>query len=443
MNTLVIIIFLIGYLFIVMESFTKVNKSAIALFMGVACWVFYMLGHPELSAEEVFLPCVGETCETILFLMGAMTIIEMVDSNGGFNFVSRYLRTTNARVLLWEVVCITFILSALLDNMTTTIVMAMMLRKLVTDTKQRMLYAGMIVIAANSGGAFSPIGDVTTIMLWIKGCISTQSIIGNLFLPSVVSVVVPASIVTLWLKGGGEDLGEELATEIRETLPATQNFFSRKSKHAIFFIGVVGLALVPVFHSLTGLPPFVGVLALLSILWIFTEIVIRRNKRQPEPHSRVRVSDILRKIDMSTILFFLGILFAVGALGETGSLTQLGGWLSSSFNNDVYAINCIIGVLSSVVDNVPLVASAMGMYKIEPSTATGVLQNFAQDGDFWNLLAYCAGTGGSILIIGSAAGVVIMGLEKITFGWYLRHFSWLALIGYLSGIGIYYLQCSF
>ncbi|MBQ7461741.1 MAG: sodium:proton antiporter NhaD [Bacteroidaceae bacterium] len=440
MNTLVITIFIVGYLFIVMESVTKVNKSAIALFMGVACWVFYMLGHPGLSAEEVFLPCVGETCETILFLMGAMTIIEMVDSNGGFGFVSRYIRTTRARVLLWEVVCITFILSALLDNMTTTIIMTMMLRKLVTDRNQRLLYAGMIVIAANSGGAFSPIGDVTTIMLWIKGCVSTQGIIGNMFLPSVVSVVVPASIVTFWLEGEVKS-DAIIASEEEDSIPATQYFFLLKSKHAIFFIGVVGLALVPVFHSMTGLPPFVGVLGLLSLLWIFTEMVIRNDTNPEESDSKIRVSDILRKIDMSTILFFLGILFAVGAVGETGALTWLGQWLGQVFHDDVYVINSIIGILSSVVDNVPLVASAMGMYNIEPSSATGVLQNFAQDGDFWNLLAYCAGTGGSILIIGSAAGVVIMGLERITFGWYLRRFSWLALAGYLSGIGIYYLQC--
>ena len=199
MTLLIILIFLIGYLCIVMESVTKVNKSAVALFMGVTCWAIYMMGHPDLSAEDVFLPCVGETCETILFLMGAMTIVEVVDSNGGFSFVSRYLRTTHARVLLWEIVCITFILSALLDNMTTSIVMAMVLKKLVADRKQRLLYAGMIVLAANSGGAFSPIGDVTTIMLWIKGCVSTQGIIGNLFLPSVASVVVPAAIVSFWL----------------------------------------------------------------------------------------------------------------------------------------------------------------------------------------------------------------------------------------------------
>ena len=442
MTLLIILIFLIGYLCIVMESVTKVNKSAVALFMGVTCWAIYMMGHPDLSADDVFMPCVGETCETILFLMGAMTIVEVVDSNGGFSFVSRYLRTTHARVLLWEIVCITFILSALLDNMTTTIVMAMVLKKLVADRNQRLLYAGMIVLAANSGGAFSPIGDVTTIMLWIKGCVSTQGIIGNLFLPSVASVVVPASIVSFWLKGEVKTTGT-IVPDDKETLIATRYPFSRKSKQAIFFIGVVGLALVPAFRSLTGLPPFAGIMALLSILWIFTELVIRRNKHLLALDTQVRVSGILRKIDMSTILFFLGILFAVGALGKTGTLTQVGGWLSITFNGDVYAVNGIIGILSSVVDNVPLVASAMGMYGIEPSTATGVLQNFTQDGDFWNLLAYCAGTGGSILIIGSAAGVVIMGMEHITFGWYLRHFTWLALTGYLSGIVIYYLQSLF
>ena len=442
MTYLIIIIFLFGYLCIVMESLTKVNKSAVALFMGVTCWAIYMMGHPDLSAEEVFLPCVGETCETILFLMGAMTIVEIVDSNGGFSFVSRYLHTTNARVLLWETVCITFILSALLDNMTTSIVMVMVLRKLVKEHKQRLLFAGMIVLAANSGGASSPIGDVTTIMLWIKGCVSTQGIISNLLLPSLASVVVPTFIVSLWVKGKVQTT-DAFESEDKNEQIATDYSFSRRCKHAIFFIGVVGLALVPAFRSFTGLPPFAGIMALLSVLWIFTEIVIRRNKQLQTSDTKVRVSNILRKIDMSTILFFLGILFAVGALGKTGTLTQLGQWLGTTFNGNVYAINSIIGVFSSVVDNVPLVASAMGMYTIEPSTVTGALQHYAQDGDFWNLLAYCAGTGGSILIIGSAAGVVIMGLERISFGWYLRRFTWLSLIGYVSGIVVYYLQSLF
>ncbi|NLV53659.1 MAG: sodium:proton antiporter [Bacteroidales bacterium] len=440
MTTIIIIIFVLGYLCIVMESFTKVSKSAIALFMGVACWAVYMMAHPGLSAEEVFLPHVGETCETILFLMGAMTIVEVVDSNGGFGFVTKYLRTTKARVLLWEIVLITFVLSALLDNMTTSIVMAMVLRKLVKERNQRLLYAGMIVLAANSGGAFSPIGDVTTIMLWIRGCISSSGIIGNMFLPSVVSVAIPAIFVSFWLKGDVETSDEGVLEDESDEPLMEQNAFSRRGKIVIFLIGVVGLTLVPLFRTLTGLPPFAGILGILSILWIVTELMIRRNKRLLSLEKRVRVAGILKKIDMSTILFFLGILFAVGALRETGTLGNLGVWLNSTFKGDVYAVNGIIGVLSSVVDNVPLVASAMGMYNIEPATATGFMQSFTQDGDFWNLLAYCAGTGGSILIIGSAAGVVIMGLERMSFGWYFRKFSWLALVGYLAGMATYWLQ---
>lgn len=438
MTTLIIMIFVVGYLCIVMESVTKVSKSAIALFVGVACWAVYMIGHSELSSEEVFLPHVAETCETILFLMGAMTIVEVVDSNGGFGFVSRYLHTTHARVLLWEIVGITFVLSALLDNMTTSIVMAMVLKKLVRERKQRLLYAGMIVLAANSGGAFSPIGDVTTIMLWIRGCVSTSGIILNLFLPSFVSVAVPALIVSYRLKGRLETTDEIVNEEVDS--PQEQSAFSRGGRVAIFLIGVGGLVLVPLFHTLTGLPPFVGIMELLSILWIVTELMIRRNERLLALEKKVRVASILRKIDMPTILFFLGILFAVGALGETGTLGQLGVWLNDTFAGDAYTINGIIGVMSSVVDNVPLVASAMGMYSIAPSDAAAVMQNFCQDGDFWNLLAYCAGTGGSILIIGSAAGVVIMGLERISFVWYLRHFSLLAFIGYLAGMLVYWFQ---
>ncbi|MBP3213653.1 MAG: sodium:proton antiporter NhaD [Bacteroidaceae bacterium] len=438
MTTLIITIFVVGYLCIVTESVTKVSKSAVALFMGVACWAVYMLGHPTLSAEDVFLPHVAETCETILFLMGAMTIVEVVDSNGGFGFVSHYLRTTKARVLLWEIVGITFVLSALLDNMTTSIVMAMVLKKLVRERKQRLLYAGMIVLAANSGGVFSPIGDVTTIMLWIRGCLSTSGIILNMFLPSLVSVAVPALIVSYWLRGEVET-SDELATDEAEMLQE-QSLFSRGGKVAIFLIGVGGLVLVPLFHSLTGLPPFVGIMGLLSILWIVTEVMIRRNKRLMAVEKKVRVAGILRKIDMATILFFLGILFAVGALGETGTLARLGVWLNDTFAGDAYAVNGIIGVLSAVVDNVPLVASAMGMYDIAPAGTTGIMQHFCQDGDFWNLLAYCAGTGGSLLIIGSAAGVVIMGLERISFVWYLRHFSLLAFLGYVAGLFTYWLQ---
>ena len=438
MTNIIIIIFIIGYLCITIENITKVNKSAVALFMGVACWALYMMGNPGTSVEDVFLPHVGETCETILFLMGAMAIVEIVDSNGGFNFVTRYLRTTSARILLWEIIGITFILSALLDNMTTSIVMVMVLKKLVADKNQRLIYAGMIVLAANSGGAFSPIGDVTTIMLWIKGCVSTTGIIGNLFLPSVASVLIPAFIISQKLKGEVETAN---STNYKEDKMAhmEQSFFPRTIRLAIFFIGVGGLTLVPVFRSITGLPPFAGIMALLSVLWIFTEVVIRRNKRLLNLDTKVRVSSILHKLDLSTILFFLGILFAVGVLTETGTLAQVGDWLNKTFNGNAYAVNGIIGILSAIVDNVPLVASAMGMYSIEPDCTTGIMANFIQDGNFWNLLAYCAGTGGSMLIIGSAAGVIVMGLEQVTFTWYLRNISWLAFIGYISGIIVYWL----
>ena len=439
MTNIIITIFIIGYLCITIENITKVNKSAVALFMGVACWALYMMGNPGTSIEDVFLPHVGETCETILFLMGAMAIVEIVDSNGGFNFVTRYLRTTDARILLWEIIGITFILSALLDNMTTSIVMVMVLKKLVANKKQRLIYAGMIVLAANSGGAFSPIGDVTTIMLWIKGCVSTTGIIGNLFLPSVASVLIPALIISCRLKGEVETADSTHTKEDKMT-HMEQTFFPRTIRLAIFFIGVGGLTLVPVFRSITGLPPFAGIMALLSVLWIFTEVVIRRNKRLLNLDTKVRVSSILHKLDLSTILFFLGILFAVGALTETGTLAKVGDWLNNTFHGNAYAVNGIIGILSSIVDNVPLVASAMGMYSIEPECTSGIMTNFIQDGNFWNLLAYCAGTGGSMLIIGSAAGVIVMGLEQVSFTWYLRNISWLALIGYLSGIAVYWLQ---
>ncbi len=436
----IIATFVVGYVFIVLENLIKVNKAAIALFMAVACWTLYVMANPGISAEEVFLPYVGETCETILFLMGAMAIVEVVDTNGGFNFVSRYLHTKNLKVLLWEIVAVTFVLSAVLDNMTTTIVMVMILRKLIGDREQRLMLAGVVVLAANAGGAFSPIGDVTTIMLWIKGCVSATGIIDSIIIPSVVSVLVPAIIVSFQLKGAAIAPEAPKSAEERIAMSQSDQFvFSRRIRMCIFALGVGGLVLVPVFHTVTGLPPFVGILALLSVLWIFTEVALHRRHKIAKTDKKVHVSSILHKIDMTTILFFLGILLAVGALGQTGALTLFGDWLDKTFHGDVYVVNGIIGVLSSVVDNVPLVASAMGMYNIEPATAVGDLQNFVQDGDFWNLLAYCAGTGGSLLVVGSAAGVIVMGLERMTFAWYLRRISWLAFAGYLAGIVSYWI----
>jgi Na+/H+ antiporter NhaD/arsenite permease-like protein len=459
MSNVIIATFVLGYIFIALENATKVSKAGVALFMSVLCWGAYMLaadgyvsnfyqqaftdylqhdaGASAIGfiADKVFSRHVAETCETILFLMGAMTIVEVVDSNGGFNFVTRRLRTSNSTSLLWKTVVLTFFLSALLDNMTTCIVMVMVLKKLVADKQARVFYAGIVIIAANAGGAFSPIGDVTTIMLWIKGCVSTTGIIKGLFLPSLISVVIPTLIMTPMLKK------YTLIPAVQTShLHADKNpGFPRKARVSIFCIGVFGLMLVPVFRSVTGLPPFVGVMGVLAILWITTEIMIRHNKRLLKIENEVRVSNIIKKIDMSTILFFLGILLTVGALQETGTLNAFGLWLNDAFGS-VYIVNTLIGVMSSIVDNVPLVASAMGMYNIEPAGTIGTMQAYCQDGIFWELLAYCAGTGGSMLIIGSAAGVVVMGLENISFGWYLKRFTWIAFVGYISGIIAYWLQ---
>jgi len=322
------------------------------------------------------------------------------------------------------VVLMTFFLSAILDNLTTSIVMIMVLRKLVQSQTDRLLYAALVVIAANSGGAFSPIGDVTTIMLWIKGVITTQGVISEIFVPSLVSMLVPAFILQFQLKGKFDK---------SQNLPkADISQFTKAQRNVIFWLGVGGLCFVPIFKTITHLPPFMGILLVLGILWTVTEI-FHHNTAEDDTMAQ-RVSDLLSRIDLSTIMFFLGILMAVAVLQEIGVLTMLGGVLDSTFEGNHYLVTGIIGVLSSIVDNVPLVAGCMGMY---PVAATG---DMAVDGIFWQLLAYCAGVGGSMLIIGSAAGVVVMGLEKITFGWYMKKITWIAFVGYLAGILIYWLE---
>jgi Na+/H+ antiporter NhaD/arsenite permease-like protein len=325
---------------------------------------------------------------------------------------------------MWRMAFMTFFLSAILDNLTTSIVMIMVLRKLVQSREERLLYAALIIIAANSGGAFSPIGDVTTIMLWIKGVITTQGVITEIFIPSLVSMVIPAFIISLQLKGKFEK---------EQNLPkSTASQFTKVQRDIIFWLGVGGLIFVPIFKTLTHLPPFMGILLVLGILWTTTEI-FHYNTDEHDTMAK-RVSDIMSKIDLSTIMFFLGILMAVAVLQEIGVLTAMGKGLDEAFSGNYYLINGIIGVLSSIVDNVPLVAGCMGMY---PVAAEGPM---AVDGIFWQLLAYCAGVGGSMLIIGSAAGVVVMGLEKITFGWYLKKITWIAFVGYLCGILIYWIE---
>lgn len=438
----IIVVFIAGYALIALESVTKVNKAAIALLMFVVCWVLYMV-HPEtyqpgMGGEElatrvnaIIETHLGSTSTTLFFLMGAMTIVEIVDQNGGFNFVRETLKTRSKRKLLWRIVVLTFFLSAILDNMTTTIVMIMVLRKLVQEHKDRIIYASLVVLAANAGGAFSPIGDVTTIMLWNVGLITAAGVIKEVFLPSVVSIIVPALILQYSLKG-------ELAEPDTSTANAEAQELSSWQRKAVFILGVGGLIFVPIFHSLTDLPPFVGILLVLSVLWLVTELFYRSlPKARLAGGTSKRVVNLLGRVDMSTILFFLGILMTVACLEEIGVLSAVGRGLNVAFDGNHYLVTGLIGVLSSIVDNVPLVAGSMGMY---PLQAAG---DFAVDGVFWQLLAYCAGVGGSMLIIGSAAGVVAMGLEKINFGWYMRHISWIAFVGYVCGIVSYYLLRTF
>ena len=434
----IVTVFVFGYLCIALESVTKINKAAIALLMCVCCWTLLMTGpaayYPSIPADdvvhhiaEVIEHHLGDAAGTLFFLMGAMTIVEIVDSNGGFNFVRDALKTRSKRKLMWRVAFMTFFLSAILDNLTTSIVMIMVLRKLVQSHEERLIYAALIVISANSGGAFSPIGDVTTIMLWIKGVITTQGVLTEIFIPSLVSMVVPAFILQYSLKGKFDKA---------QNLPAAEvSHFTKRQRDIIFWLGVGGLVFVPIFKTLTHLPPFMGILLVLGVLWTVTEIFYH-NTAEDDTMAK-RVSKILTKIDLSTIMFFLGILMAVAVLQEVGVLTMLGQGLNDTFNGNHYLVTGIIGVLSSIVDNVPLVAGCMGMYPVE---ATG---DMAVDGIFWQLLAYCAGVGGSMLIIGSAAGVVVMGLEKISFGWYMKKITWIAFAGYLAGIIIYWAERTF
>ena len=440
----IVVVFCVGYLFIALESVTKVNKAAVALLMFVVCWTLFMVDPgsylPGFSGQELINKAsaaitehLGDTSTTLFFLMGAMTIVEIVDQNGGFNWVRGVMKSKGKRTLLWRIAFLTFFLSAILDNLTTSIVLIMILRKLVKEHKDRIIYASLVIIAANSGGAFSPIGDVTTIMLWNKGVITALGVLSEITIPSIVSMVIPAFVLQYSLHGDLEDIDSPDAPVETE-----EQELGHRQRAAVFCIGVGGLMFVPVFKGITGLPPFVGIMLVLSVLWITTELFYRSLATSYEAHgTKKRVVNLLHRIDMSTILFFLGILMAVASLEQTGVLTTIGKGLNVAFDGNHYAVTGIIGVLSSIIDNVPLVAGCMGMYPVAP---TG---DMAVDGIFWQLLAYCAGVGGSMLIIGSAAGVVVMGLEKITFGWYMKHVSWIAALGYLGGIFCYWVIRTF
>lgn len=437
---LMIIVFIVGYAAIALEHPLKVNKSATALLLGVLLWVLLMVGGQELLvngdafkkylsevaggnfadwlSHHALLEHLGEISEIIFFLLGAMTIVELVDAHEGFRIITDKIKTTKKVKLLWVTSIITFFMSAVLDNLTTSIVMVALLRKLIADRHDRWFYAGMVIVAANAGGAWSPIGDVTTIMLWIGGHITTMNIILKTFLPSLMSMLVPLAILSFTMKGSvSRPSADDGNGHGMETTPFERNF--------LFFLGVGSLLFVPVFKTFTHLPPFLGMLWGLGLLWLTTELLHKAKNDEDKTH--LTIVGVLRRVDVPSILFFLGILTAVAALQVAGHLDLLSQLLSQHVGN-LYVINLIIGLLSSIVDNVPLVAGAMGMY----ATA------FPTDHYFWEFLAYCAGTGGSILIIGSAAGVAVMGMEKIDFIWYLKKVSLLALLGYLAG-GIVYI----
>lgn len=418
MEQLLILVFVLGYLGIVFEHNVKINKTAFALFTGSLIWAIYAFINPDHAFIELELSeHLSEISSILFFLMGAMTIVELVDTFHGFDIITDRIKSKNLQTLLWIVSLITFFLSAALDNLTTTIVMITLLRKLIHDRENRMFLVGMVVIAANAGGAFSPIGDVTTTMLWIGGQVSTFAIIKELFLPSLVCLLIPLFVISLSLKG----------KTIEGAKKTEENHGTSFEKKLIFFLGIGGLLFVPVFKTVTHLPPYMGILFVLSILWIVSELLSA--KKKPEHQKRYSIYNALSKLDISTILFFLGILLAVAGLQSADLLNQAATWLSQKFENQTVIVT-LIGLLSSVVDNVPLVAGAMGMYSLE---------TFPIDHSFWKLLAYCAGTGGSCLIIGSAAGVAAMGMEKLDFFWYVKKISWLALIGYFSGIAVFIL----
>lgn len=421
MTTLITIIFILGYLAIATEHSIKINKAASALVTGVLCWTVYILGSPdkELVSEELT-HHLGELSGILFFLLGAMTIVELVDAHDGFNLITSRINQTDKRKLLWIVAFITFFLSAILDNLTTTIVIISLLRKLIRDDKERLFFAGIVVVAANAGGAWSPIGDVTTTMLWIGGQITAANIIIKLFLPGLVCLLVPLFYLSFKLKGKIE----------RPVIIANSGnqSLSQSQQSIVFFSGVLILCLVPVFKTLTHLPPYMGILIGLGILWIITEII--HGKKDEEDKHVLSVVHALRKIDTPSILFFLGILVSIAALQSIGLLKEIAQWLTATLHNDNIIV-ISIGLLSSIIDNVPLVAAAQGMYD---------LTQYPTDHYFWEFLAYCTGTGGSALIIGSAAGVAAMGMEKINFFWYLKKISLLALAGYFAGAIIYILQ---
>ena len=453
MDYILLVVFVLGYLGIALEHKIKVDKAASALLTGTLLWGLFVTGyhivpghlaemfsafsaeggHGSLSVfyEHRLLHHMQEISSILFFLLGAMTIVELVDAHEGFRVITDRINTNSKVKLMWIICILTFFFSAVLDNLTTSIVMISLLRKLIDDKETRWLFAGMVVVSANAGGAWSPIGDITTTMLWIGGQLSTTAIIVNLILPSIVALIVPLGILSFRLKGTVDRPTYNIEPGSDPTTSIERNI--------VFAVGVLGLLFVPVFKTITHLPPFMGMMLSLGVIWLLTERL--HYSKNHEHKTQLSVIGVLRKIDTSSVLFFLGILLAVAALQEAGHLVFAASYLREALNN-VYLIDLSIGLLSAIVDNVPLVAASMGMYDVIPIDAvtddwTAAL---TKDGHFWQFLAYCAGTGGSALIIGSAAGVAVMGIERIDFIWYLKKISLLALAGYFAGAGVYLLM---
>jgi Na+/H+ antiporter NhaD/arsenite permease-like protein len=417
MTTLIILAFILGYIVITIENKIHINKSATALITGVVCWTLFILcsTEKELVSQQLE-KHLSDTAAIVFFLLGAMTIVELIDLHNGFDFIRDRIQTRSKIKLLWIIALLTFFLSAVLDNLTTTIVVISLTRKLLNSGKDRLYFAGMIVIAANAGGVWSPIGDVTTTMLWIGNQITTLNIIKELFIPGLVNVILPVILIGFYINGNLE-IVEKKKSKFKDGIP--------------FFIGAGLLLFVPVFKILTQLPPYMGMLLVLGLVWLLTEILYR-NHHENEKNMR-SVSHAMRKIDIPSVLFFAGILLSVSALDASGILATFSNYLVEKFHNE-NIIAFLIGLSSSVFDNVPLVAATMGMFD---------LSIYPTDHSIWEFLAYCAGTGGSILIIGSAAGVAAMGIEKIDFFWYLKKISWIALIGYIAGAAVYLFEMFF
>ena len=425
MLTALVIVFVLAYAAIAFEHPLKINKSASALVGAGLLWTIYAVntGDVHLVGEQLSESLVS-TAQIVFFLMGAMAIVEVVDAHNGFEVITSRIKTTKLSSLMWLVGFVTFFLSAILDNLTTTIVMVSLMKKLLDKREDRLFFAGIIIIAANAGGAWSPIGDVTTTMLWIGGQITAAEIMKGLLLPSLINMVVPLAVTSMWLRG------KPVIAPVRDEQALSNSNTTPFERNLMFFLGLGVLVAVPAFKTWTHLPPFMGVMFGLGVLWLVGDL-LHRNKPD-EDKEQLTLASALTGIDMPSIVFFIGILLSVATLEHSHILTSVAGWLDATVGRqDVIVM--IIGVVSAIVDNVPLVAAAMGMYS---------LQQYPVDSFLWEFLAYCAGTGGSILIIGSAAGVAAMGLEKIDFIWYVKKISGLALLGYFAGAIFYIVEYS-